>query len=841
MKKILGFGVAMGIACCSQALDLGLGMNGNVRVGKDGVRLALTIHHEGWRGTSTGVRKDFAFPDRQTKTATVEFDQNGRLIARGSSCLTLDAEGKASLAAKVTSVCPQKPEDVVLALELPTDAVCGGQWRESGGRHGTFAPDWDGRTVHVMSGQVTSFTVTPPKGEAFTLSFPEPVRVMLQDNRTWGPSFTLRIHAPDEGDRSFNTGARRTFACTIAGARTTKVSIDQPVVVAAGDEWTALDYRKDIEEGSALDFSQQGFLDAPAGKYGWLRNENGHFVFERLAGKPQRFYGVNLCFDAAFPDREMAERLATRLARLGYNTVRIHHYESDNGVVKGSPDHLGLNEERVRLLDYLLAKCFEKGIYVTTDLYTIRHVSWRAIGIDRDGAPDKQVYKNLIGVHEPAFQNWCTFAKNMLTHVNPSTGRAYKDEPGLPLISLVNENTMQWCWDRIKLEAPLKATWKAWLAERRKAEPGFAPGVSENAAEVRGSGSAVVRAFIADIERRTFLRQRDFLRRLGVKALLTNQNCSGGDAEMCAVRRACYDYVDNHFYVDHPQFLVKSWSLPSRCGNGNPVFSKTLAPVAVAATRQSGLPFTVTEWNFSGPGMFRGVGGIMTGAVAALQDWDGLWRFAYSHNAESLYDLKGTPGYFDVASDPLGQAGDRASVCLFLRGDLPAVGAGAAVTASQAFQLDRTRGTFAIDTARTAGGFTPAGRLVAGAVAFDAGEVATTLWASAVDGRALARSERILVTHLTDVQANGNVYADPEKRTLLKWGHYPPVVHNGRARVELALDHPEAFTVWALETTGRRLEKMPSRVEGGKLVFTADVKGPNGARMLYELARAPQI
>ena len=28
---------------------------------------------------------------------------------------------------------------------------------------------------------------------------------------------------------------------------------------------------------------------------------------------------------------------------------------------------------------------------------------------------------------------------------------------------------------------------------------------------------------------------------------------------------------------------------------------------------------------------------------------------------------------------------------------------------------------------------------------------------------------------------------------------------------------------------------MPCSVEGGKLVFTADVKGPNGARMLYEI------
>ena len=52
----------------------------------------------------------------------------------------------------------------------------------------------------------------------------------------------------------------------------------------------------------------------------------------------------------------------------------------------------------------------------------------------------------------------------------------------------------------------------------------------------------------------------------------------------------------------------------------------------------------------------------------------------------------------------------------------------------------------------------------------------------------------------------------------------------------LALANPAPFTVWALETTGRRLEKMPASVEDGRLVFTADVKGPAGARMLYEVA-----
>jgi hypothetical protein len=55
--------------------------------------------------------------------------------------------------------------------------------------------------------------------------------------------------------------------------------------------------------------------------------------------------------------------------------------------------------------------------------------------------------------------------------------------------------------------------------------------------------------------------------------------------------------------------------------------------------------------------------------MAALQGWDVIWRFAYSHTSGNLFQ-PGTAGYFDLVSDPLNQAAERASLCLFLRGDM---------------------------------------------------------------------------------------------------------------------------------------------------------------------------
>lgn len=54
--------------------------------------------------------------------------------------------------------------------------------------------------------------------------------------------------------------------------------------------------------------------------------------------------------------------------------------------------------------------------------------------------------------------------------------------------------------------------------------------------------------------------------------------------------------------------------------------------------------------------------------------------------------------------------------------------------------------------------------------------------------------------------------------------------------MSVTLDHPQGMSVWALSVGGRRVEKVVSKVESGRLIFTASVKGAEGARMLYETA-----
>lgn len=621
------------------------------------------------------------------------------------------------------------------------------------------------------------------------LAFPAPTDVMFQDNARYGGALELQLIAPN---KSLVAGQTVSWALTVDGPL--KLKAGKPLVLAAGDDWLPLSSCRGIVPGSALDFSRVSGIDAPAGKYGRVVARNGHFEFANRPGVPQRFYGANLCFGANYPQTpEAAEAFASEFARRGYNAVRIHHH--DGLLVEGQKDSVTLNPVRMRELDALAAAFVRHGVYMTTDLYVSRPVPWRDLGESKPGNV-VGAFKMLVRENDKAFSNLCAFAENWLTHVNPFTGRRWVDEPALAWISLVNENAAD---NYIKMDA-------AELERQR------------------------------DLECRFYARMSRFLReRLGAKQLLTDLNgfLNGYKSkDIWNVCRQSFDYVDMHFYVDHPYFLGRPWALPTECSNRVPFDDSGLRVVPNASyCRIPGKPFTITEWNFSAPGRYRGVGGIATGAWAARENWDALWCFAWSHSTEGVMNPCGQRmGSFDLSGDPIARASERASLCLFLRGDLKPGQA-------DALKLDGRRGQMEVVTERTAGGFAKRGKIKAGIFTADVGETPTTVWASALDDRPLTTSRRILVTHLTDVQNTGARFGDESMKVSLADGDLPHLMRRGRADVSLKL-RPGAFAVYVLNEDGARRGKIAARQTGGRLSFVADVGRDKGAvSYLYEIVR----
>ena len=903
--------VALSVGTAS-ALTFELGGTGVLTARENGVKLSYSMMLAGWRGVdvrplSTKKPSD-RFPDAKTGTARwklTNFGKAGSLVYAKGSTTALATTNGMTVASDVTFAADADIETSVWSVSLPVEEYAGGTWFVEGQKK---AREWPSlanpKRIVLGSGKTTRLRVTDARGRALVFTFEKPTAFHLQDSRKWGGDFGIRFFG---GVKHVGKGERRDYAFTVSSdTEPLTLVYGQPFVIRAGADWIPVDYRKDIVAGSALDFSGQGLQDAPAGKYGWTKNVDGHFEFERKPGVVQRFYGVNLCFSANAPSPELADAFIARMVRSGYNTLRIHHHErellkppSGNGPV--------FDEEKMARFDSLVAKAIAAGLYLTTDVFVSRRMLWSEVGLPERGheLEPKSCYKHLVAVHDGAFEDWKRFAKLFFSHVNPHTGRSYADEPALSLISLVNEGQLTMHWEDSVNDPLVNAAYVKWLAEKRAKDPTFLPGAPETADKLsyyngKKAGNVAMSLFMTDLERRSASRMIAYLREIGVKALFTNANNSPHPAAMQNVRADVYDYVDVHFYNDHPSWVDKRWSLPSKLRNVNPVKDQSLPLLRPAFVRLADKPLCVSEWNFSGPGMYRGVGGIMTGAFSALQDWSGLWRFTYGHSEAIMRERPERPGYFDLATDPLALASDRASVCLFLRRDLAPFAAGSSFRVTdeaiddkatgvrsvtpnwkdaawfrrvstagfstripagteegrldaatfdaktapfpcqppEAVVLDRTRGTFALKTPRTAGGFASEGSLDCGVVSFTVSGGPATVWASAVDteGRDIRTSPRILVTHLTDVQADGNVYENARRTMLLKWGKARPIARAGRADVRLALDDASKAVVWALDTAGNRLRRVATRVEDGRLAFEAAIAAPS-ACFYYEIVR----
>jgi len=824
-----------------------------------------------------------------------------------------------------------------VTVELPIAAIAGRAYAVDGAK-GTV-PAALGKNIHLRSGTVRTVALEPRGGSPLQIAFEKPTYVLVQDNRQWGPSLSVRMgHSGEEKD--FPAGQAFEIAFTLTAQGGIAVTQDKPVIIQAGKDWIPLDVALDIEPGSALDFSGMGQLDAPAGKHGRVvARPDGTFAFEKDPDTPRRFYGVNLCFGAQYVEHALSDRVAERLARVGYNAVRFHHYERDL-VDRSKGTSTTARPDPQDKLDYLFAALKKRGIYVTTDLFVSRPLFAAEVYDGAQGDLAMNDIKMAVPVNARAFENWKAFARTLLGHTNPYTKMTYAADPALAWLCMINEGNFGNFLGRMdkRVEADWKAAWNRWLAARYpsadalktawgtdpKGDPakGTVP-LHKDARDDSARGRDLA-AFLTATERDMLGRMRTFLRdELGCKALLTDMNGWTNVAALQAAR-ADFDYVDDHFYVDHPRWVGQPWRLPSRCPNTSPIAAGAPGGRHLAFVRLLDKPFTCSEYNYSGPGRFRGVGGILTGCLGALQGWDVIWRFTYSHSREALAGPVRC-NYFDIAADPLNQAAERAAICLYLRGDMkpathtvgirmpreaiagktparnvslaPGWNALALVTRVGTFlaeskatadivldfvpkkgeldpyagdtgekvlelmrskgwlegnatdlsknviqsetgqlTIDAPRDVMVLDTPRTAGGYAPEGETIhAGPVTIAVTRTDATVWVSSLDDNPIPSSKRLLLTHLTDLQNTGVHFGEQARQTLHAWGDLPHLVLAGSATVTLDLPNAKTATVWAIATSGRRLEKVAATLADGKLTVPVATNTQPTARLMYEI------
>lgn len=193
----------------------------------------------------------------------------------------------------------------------------------------------------------------------------------------------------------------------------------------------------------------QSWLDAPAGKYGFVTAADDKLVFEN--GKPVKFWGTNICSGLPFAGAESADAFVGFLAKYGMNSVRFHKFSWYGYHPERSTE---LDPEKFEQLDYFQARLREKGIY-----YGWSHIyGHRVMPGDSTRLLAYQEIKNLkypwshldgstsglVNFAPDLQQLSIDLTVSMLNHVNPHTGLRYADDPALAFVEFQNEDNIFW-------------------------------------------------------------------------------------------------------------------------------------------------------------------------------------------------------------------------------------------------------------------------------------------------------------------------------------------------------------------------------------------------------------
>lgn len=181
--------------------------------------------------------------------------------------------------------------------------------------------------------------------------------------------------------------------------------------------------------------------------------------------------------------------------------------------------------------------------------------------------------------------------------------------------------------------------------------------------------------FLAETEKAYFDGMRDHIRtRLGCRAPVTG---TIGLGPLCLHGQRDMDFIDAHAYWRHPSFPRKPWDPGDWVVAQDAMTDRRDEAVLflLAANRLSGKPFTVTEYNHPAPNDFQVECVPLVASFAALQDWDGVWLYSYSHNADSG-PLDRLESFFDIRANPAKWGFMAVGAHLFREAGLAPLGAG---------------------------------------------------------------------------------------------------------------------------------------------------------------------
>ncbi len=195
----------------------------------------------------------------------------------------------------------------------------------------------------------------------------------------------------------------------------------------------------------------------PAGSEGHVTvGPDGHF---QVNGKRIRFFGANIVGNSNYPNYAESDIHAQRLARFGFNSVRLHYgdtywtYDTSTRpgslIIKDSSSSTNFDEDARDRLFYFMARCADQGIYSNVNLCVARTFQ------ENDGLGEEIEAMNWAQQHllsffderlvnlQKAYAEWLLNTPNKFRN-NTTLAR----DPAVCIIEILNERGLADGWLR---------------------------------------------------------------------------------------------------------------------------------------------------------------------------------------------------------------------------------------------------------------------------------------------------------------------------------------------------------------------------------------------------------
>ena len=425
-----------------------------------------------------------------------------------------------------------------------------------------------------------------------------------------------------------------------------------------------------------------------------------------------RLFGINLSHEAAFPSRERASEVAATLRSMGFNAVRLHHMDTlptaDQQVFRSTlttAPYPTLHTGAIERLRHFISALRTEGLYVNLNLmvgYTFRPGVDGVPPLDDKGKPPG--YASPVHSFYPLLiEKQVAYARQLLRALH------LKNEPGLAQVEIMNESSLAAAWlhwhaatwsEQIAgaYAEELNAQWKAWVLQRHGSwdqacaawqtcgaenqrmptpaeadalQHGLPPGnwiklkaklagwwAQAQTLAGRPAGQPPQRhthpkvkdalQFVADVDKRFIERMRAVIQEeTHVRLPVTGTQVNFG-APLNFASHAQMDFIDAHYYLDHPEFPGTNWSDTDwRIGNTSMAGGGLNSLLELALYRDPRRPFVVSEFNQPHPNTTSYEILPVVAASAAQQDWDGLYFFDYADGHTDRH----TPHNFNLQGD----------------------------------------------------------------------------------------------------------------------------------------------------------------------------------------------